>query len=400
MNQAPVASESDSVARGGRRRVLFLALCVLGIPPALSGLDHLVGRLVPQPARHLLFPSGSRITHESSEFDVNVAISTQGLRDRAFPPTPKNPGRRIVAIGDSFTFGWGVSAQESWPKVLEQRLADSGPGFEVINFGFPGASPNDYSRMITSAIDHFHPDVILIATLQGDDLVQLVEQEPDEVPWAQRLRDATFPTLAGWLRPVPGAMESYRSVFLKSQSYLRSTLTPEQQRQYEQLSDRVRAAFEGGMLNPSLVHAALTHPARFLQPVRGGTEWQAQAESKWRRCVREWLSACRQTGTELVVLVVPDGPYVSRAALEGMREVGYEVPDSLLTINACQAIVLDICRELGVEVINPVAEFRRVNGEHDYFRLDGHFTPRGHLRLGTAVAREIRPGGPDRPPVQ
>jgi hypothetical protein len=261
----------------------------------------------------------------------------------------------------------------------------------VINFGFPGASPNDYSTMITSALDHFRPDIVLVGTLQGDDLIQLVEQEPVEVEWSVRARKRFFPTLSGWLRPVPATMESYRSIFRKSQAYLRSTLTPEQRQRYRQLSPGVRADFEAGLLNPSLVHTAVTNPGRFVAPVEGENAWQVEAESRFRHSVRDWAARCRETGAELILLIIPDGPYVSEAAAGGMRAVGYDVPSSLLATTVCQDVVTTICEEFDVRVINPVAEFRQSADGGNYFELDGHFTPRGQKRLAAAVARELGP---------
>ena len=66
---------------------------------------------------------------------VDVAISSQGLRDREFPLTPP-PGRtRIMMLGDSLTFGWGVPGDKTWSKRLEQMLRQAGYDAEVINTG-------------------------------------------------------------------------------------------------------------------------------------------------------------------------------------------------------------------------------------------------------------------------
>jgi len=106
---------------------------------------------------------------------------------------------------------------------------------------------------------------------------------------------------------------------------------------------------------------------------------------------------CRRADAELKVVIVPDGPYVSHAAARGMRAVGYEVPESLTRSTVCQEVVIEICGESQVGVINPVAEFRKAadsedpNGPGDYFELDGHFTPQGQRRLGEAVSRSIWP---------
>jgi hypothetical protein len=66
---------------------------------------------------------------------VDVAISSQGLRDREFPPAPP-PGRtRILMLGDSLTFGWGVPADKTYAKRLEAMLQQAGHDAEVVNTG-------------------------------------------------------------------------------------------------------------------------------------------------------------------------------------------------------------------------------------------------------------------------
>lgn len=66
---------------------------------------------------------------------ADVAISSQGLRDREFSATPP-PGRtRILMLGDSLTFGWGVEGHETYSKRVENMLLKSGRDVEVINAG-------------------------------------------------------------------------------------------------------------------------------------------------------------------------------------------------------------------------------------------------------------------------
>ena len=60
-----------------------------------------------------------------------------GLRDG---PIVQDGRTRVLAIGDSCTFGWGVEQTEAYPQVL-QGLLDARrttPGYRVINAGVPG----------------------------------------------------------------------------------------------------------------------------------------------------------------------------------------------------------------------------------------------------------------------
>jgi lysophospholipase L1-like esterase len=54
---------------------------------------------------------------------------------------PKRPGeRRVLAIGDSFTFGHGVGDDEAYPAVLAARLRARHGDVTVLNGGVPGYS--------------------------------------------------------------------------------------------------------------------------------------------------------------------------------------------------------------------------------------------------------------------
>ena len=71
---------------------------------------------------------------------VDCKINSLGLRDYEIT-TNKPPGTyRIVVLGDSFTFGWGVHFDETFPKLLEKSFNANPPSpnwkkYQVINTG-------------------------------------------------------------------------------------------------------------------------------------------------------------------------------------------------------------------------------------------------------------------------
>ena len=72
-----------------------------------------------------------------------VRTNSFGHRDREIPLRKPENGVRVVAVGDSVTFGHGVRAEQAWPERLEQRLAARYPSLavEVVNTAVPGNSP-------------------------------------------------------------------------------------------------------------------------------------------------------------------------------------------------------------------------------------------------------------------
>lgn len=69
--------------------------------------------------------------------EFTVTTSAQRLRGAPFAPQPEPGVRRLVAIGDSTTFGWGVADGEAWPAQLQAELTRRGHRVEVLNAGVP-----------------------------------------------------------------------------------------------------------------------------------------------------------------------------------------------------------------------------------------------------------------------
>lgn len=133
----------------------------------------------------------------------------------------KSPGPvvRVACVGDSITAGWGMKDPErhSYPTRMRQLLGD---GYEVVNFGSPGASvcpstepaKNPWHHTYTStdlypASLAFEPHVVVIA-LGANDLVDWAAQAerfvPDYVKLVERYQALpTKPRVVLWHRMAP-----------------------------------------------------------------------------------------------------------------------------------------------------------------------------------------------------
>ncbi len=102
---------------------------------------------------------------------VPVRINSLGLRDQEIR-LPKPAGVfRIIAVGDSVTFGYGVRLEQTYVKVLETKLnqhAPDGTRYEVIDAGVPGTDLNDYLHLLRDFSPRLEPDLILIGIYMDD----------------------------------------------------------------------------------------------------------------------------------------------------------------------------------------------------------------------------------------
>ncbi len=114
------------VAEIGLRWILPPAQVPLGPHPGFLTHDATLG-WVPVP--------GGNGTMGGEEFSVAVSINDQGFRGPRTYPRARLPGiPRVVVVGDSFSFGYGVRHEENWITRIEHALAPA----EVINLAVTG----------------------------------------------------------------------------------------------------------------------------------------------------------------------------------------------------------------------------------------------------------------------
>lgn len=101
---------------------------------------------------------------------VPVAISRWGIREREEIGPDKPPGqRRIVCIGDSFTFAWGVPVEAGWVRLLERDLRRTGQDIVTVNCGAAGAIVVDeYWHALRTRFHVFQPDAVVVGICLND----------------------------------------------------------------------------------------------------------------------------------------------------------------------------------------------------------------------------------------
>lgn len=96
-----------------------------------------------------------------------LTINSRGLRDREYS-YEKPPGvRRILVLGDSFVWGYGVGDDEIFTEVLERRLERSPPHagvrYEVLNTGVSGWGTDQEYLFLRREGFRYRPDVVVLA---------------------------------------------------------------------------------------------------------------------------------------------------------------------------------------------------------------------------------------------
>ena len=135
-----------------------------------------------------------------------IESNSSGFRTKDFGP--KTPGvARIVTMGDSSTFGWGVDADYTYQRLLETRLQDDGVPTEVLNLGISGHTTRHGLGVFEHYVRDLNPDALIVGYGAND--ARLVLQTADEMlavddTWrgtvrTTLLRFETFKLLRRWV---------------------------------------------------------------------------------------------------------------------------------------------------------------------------------------------------------
>jgi len=124
---------------------------------------------------------------EARLMGVPVKINSDGFRDREYP-IERNASHRIIFLGDSLTFGWGVEKSKTFEEIIEAKLNETVPT-EIINFGTGNYNTEQEVNLFLEKGLKYQPDEVVVFYFIND-----AEPTPRKSNWEVlgRLRAVTF----------------------------------------------------------------------------------------------------------------------------------------------------------------------------------------------------------------
>ncbi len=116
-----------------------------------------------QPDRKLIFRG--RANRDGRRILGHNGINALGFRGRNPERAERLTGaRRLLVLGDSCAFGWGVpEVSQTFPVLLERLLSRAtGQRWTVYNLGQPGHSTEQGVRLYEQWVDRIRPDVVVL----------------------------------------------------------------------------------------------------------------------------------------------------------------------------------------------------------------------------------------------
>ena len=104
-----------------------------------------------------------------------VRINKLGFRDDEILKNKPSNTKRVLVLGDSFTFGMGVNHSEIYTEVLERLLNEQEDGikYEVLNMGAIGYTTDNQYLLLKEKGLILEPDYVIIGLFVGNDITEM-----------------------------------------------------------------------------------------------------------------------------------------------------------------------------------------------------------------------------------
>lgn len=389
------------------KNVTTVAMALLVGLIATVGVDRFVGvvKYGEQKPVGIIFTPNSEAVYEAADFGFRAKINSLGFRDREFS-LQKTADFRVIAIGDSYTYGWGVGIEEAWPKVLEGDLNRDGLDVEVADLGSPGASPVRYAEIAEKAIPILKPDLVVVGVLQGDDVEQLKPAQPSAA--AHDIRRTTnanivtrfvkrlYPNLLHALSDLreKGKTQLVTSEWEHEAQSILSQFNSEEMSRYQALDKAVRDAFESGRLNPPLIQSAIKHPDYWMDtfdPHKPDVDIMINELTYQLARIKK---VANEHHAKVIVVSIPMGIYVNNEMFNRRLKYGFQLDRQMLVSDSQDREIELAAQRAGLRFFKVTQAFRQNADANFFFKLDTHLNRSGHHfyadQLTPAIETELK----------
>ena len=356
------AAVSPARRAAGLLAGLSVALLIFfGVGEVLSRAFHLVDRLNHFPRRLFMASDDLRLPYRMRpgvETDVrgfHVRVNALGLRGAEVSPLPAPGVHRVLALGDSATFGEGMRVEEAFPALLEQALNARGRGrYEVVNAGVEGYNTAAELAYLERDGLALRPEAVVVGFNLNDfdhapvlgSLGVLTNDQSQRMSSGSLANVSEFYLVLRWLA---------RSLAARWHGTPAPTAPPE----------------TAGGFAPLDRYVSLLRKAYYRQP--SDERWQVLETS-----LHGLGTVTRAHGLRLVIAIIPDGDQIG-------------VPDPDLTP---QQKLLAICAREQLDCLDLYPEFAAHAGDGPLFLDIMHPNPAGQRLSAAALAKRLLEAAP------
>jgi lysophospholipase L1-like esterase len=323
-----------------------------------------------------------------------VSINQMGLREAHTPlRNSSSPVRRVVVLGDSFTFGQGVDDTTLFTTQLERRLNERQTEirYEVVNAGVPGYGTGQELILTRRLMALGVVGQIYVLNIFTNDLLDNLRLD-----YGSRM---TNPIQPGFTLDADGRLTfSYRPQRILREG---SNLVAAQQRPTSMLFSVLQVRLRSlAQTKPGFVRFARTLGFDVTVPRLPGVISAWYDDEVLRRGIplmkallAEIDATVKKRNAVLLVSLIPSPMQVYKDAYGEILRASF--PDDpmaqgfLTDPNRAQRLIRLMCQELNLPFLDVYDEFAASNRSL-YVPVDGHFNEAGHALYAESLEQFVR----------
>ena len=314
---------------------------------------------------------------KAGSFSTTFRTNSEGFRDKEYELEKPKEICRIIAIGDSFTWGYGVNDHEIYTERLEEML----PKTEVINLGVTAYSLQQEILYFKREGLKYAPDIVILGFCLND------IYQPHHGDLEKRATIVT-PINRQIVLPVQSITSKSRVINFKQYLYRKSTL-------FRFVMERINSnkALVKTLVSLGIKGSLKGFEALDINLMPALRDYPESLEKSWKETRLELLQLKQLTtdlGIRLIIVVIPSVQTIQHKSFE--HAIVYSIFDQEdFDLDKPYRLLGNFAEKQSIEFVNPVNLFqkRTHEGSSLYLKRDMHFNAVGHDLLAQAIAEHI-----------
>jgi lysophospholipase L1-like esterase len=282
-----------------------------------------------------------------------IHINSAGFRDTEHSLNKQVGIRRIMVIGDSFTFGSGVNLEDTYAKQLEQLLQRANISCEVINCGVIGYRMWQNFEVLKRKVVPYQPGLVILGVFLND---IAASRPPYKDPTQWKGHNPFEKDASGIMSHV------HIWNFLRNWNCLLET-----KYRYRRTHHYLRGIEER---------------KKWVKPEGSTSTWhkimygkmEERAYSEFVETMQEFVSTARCAGSKVLVVMIPDAAQLHETDRQAVNR-----------------FVKKTCNTIAVPFVDITPRFEKESDPKPLylFPLDAHTSPQGHRLIAETIAEQI-----------
>jgi hypothetical protein len=171
--------------------IMELAMRLLGESSQVGDLRGLHQLRLDRPWLYGLRPGADGVMQETGE--IRYRVNADGFRGRRYARPKPDRTFRVLVLGDSIAFGYGVEEEQTFSHLMEARLQRlvTDRSVEVVNLAGGGYNPYNELALLADVGASYQPDLVLVQFCIND-----LNDPTLHFDWQTRIHLATIPDAA------------------------------------------------------------------------------------------------------------------------------------------------------------------------------------------------------------